>query len=304
MTEEELSHRMKVIQFTEEDVARLKKLSPYAREYAEPVIEEFYRHLLSFEEMRAFFPDRRTLDYVKRKQKEYFVRLTEGDYGMKYVEDRLLIGAVHEKIDLPIKTYLAMYAYYENQVASRLRAAFAGHADEAFDVFLSLIKLIRLDMILAIDAYSLRREQTIRQQEEAIRELSTPVLRIRDRLLILPIIGLIDRKRATQITAQLLTSIRNARARVIVIDITGVPVVDTDTANHLVQTVEAARLLGAQVITTGLSSEIAQTIVRLGVDLSRLNTVGDLQGGVEEAERILGYRVIRGEGGSSYLEAG
>src|SRR5207244_11543412 len=82
------------------------------------------------------------------------------------------------------------------------------------------------------------------------------------------------------------------RAKVVVFDITGVPTIDSKVANHLVLTVEAARLLGATVIVTGLSPEIAQTLVNIGVDLSKMNTVGDLQGGIEGAERLLGYEVV------------
>jgi rsbT co-antagonist protein RsbR len=139
------------------------------------------------------------------------------------------------------------------------------------------------------------RERIIRQQQEAIRELSTPVLQVRERLLILPIIGVIDSQRARQVTEQLLRGIRANRAKVVVIDITGVPTIDSTVANHLVQTVEASRLMGASVIITGLSSEIAQTLVTIGVDLSKMNAVGDLQGGIEEAERLLGYEVTKGE---------
>jgi len=137
-----------------------------------------------------------------------------------------------------------------------------------------------------------QRERIIRQQQEAIRELSTPVLQVRERLLILPIIGAIDGQRARQLTEQLLRSIRANRAKVVVVDITGVPSIDSAVANHLVQTVEASRLMGANVIVSGLASEIAQTLVTIGVDLSKINAVGDLQGGIEEAERLLGYKVM------------
>jgi len=133
------------------------------------------------------------------------------------------------------------------------------------------------------------RERVIRQQQEAIRELSTPVLQVRERLLILPIIGVIDPQRARQLTEQLL---RGIRTNVVVIDITGVAAMDATVANHLVQTVEASRLLGAIVIVTGLSPEIAQTLVTIGVDLGKMNTVGDLQGGIEQAEHLLGYKVV------------
>jgi rsbT co-antagonist protein RsbR len=137
------------------------------------------------------------------------------------------------------------------------------------------------------------RERVIRDQQAAIRELSTPVLQVRDQLLILPIIGVLDAQRARQLTEQLLDGIQTNRAKVVVIDITGVAAIDLAVANHLVQTVSAARLMGASAIITGLSSGIAQTLVDLGVDLSTMKTVGDLQGGLEEAERLLGYDVPR-----------
>jgi rsbT co-antagonist protein RsbR len=131
------------------------------------------------------------------------------------------------------------------------------------------------------------RERVIREQQESIRELSTPVLQVREGLLILPIIGVLDAHRARQLTEQLLGAIQANRAKVVVMDITGVGTVDVAVANHLVQTVEASRLMGATVVITGLSSRIAQTIVDLGVDLTMMKTVGDLQGGLEEAQRLL-----------------
>ena len=137
------------------------------------------------------------------------------------------------------------------------------------------------------------RERIIRQQQVAIRELSTPVLKVRDQLLILPIIGALDTARARQLTEQLLNGIRENRAKYVVIDITGVPGIDMQVANHLVQAVRASGLMGARVIITGLSAEIAQTLVNIGVDLSMMQSVGDLQGGIEEAERQLRYAVTR-----------
>jgi rsbT co-antagonist protein RsbR len=135
------------------------------------------------------------------------------------------------------------------------------------------------------------RERVIRKQQDSIRELSTPVLPVRERLLIMPMIGVLDSERARQLTEQLLAGIRTHRAKVVVIDVTGAPEVDEAVANHLVRTVDASRLMGASCIITGLSPEIAQTLVTIGVDLSKMNTIGDLQGGLEEAERLLGYAV-------------
>ena len=164
--------------------------------------------------------------------------------------------------------------------------------DEVLKVFESVVNNI---LVIVAVAFSTERERVIAEQQASIRELSTPVLLLRDRLLLLPIIGLIDSDRARQLTEQMLGAIREFRAGVVVMDITGVAAVDSKVANHLIQTVDAARLLGTTVIVTGVSPAIAQTIVTVGVDLSRIQTVGDLQGGLDLADRLLGYRVIAEE---------
>jgi rsbT co-antagonist protein RsbR len=163
---------------------------------------------------------------------------------------------------------------------------------EGFQVFMSLKKLGFLDIGVIVDVIIAERESIISAQQEAIRELSTPVLELRDRLLILPIIGVLDSRRAKQLTDSLLRAIRANRARVVVMDITGVGAVDSKVANHLLQAVAAARLMGTRVIVTGLSAEVAQALVGLGVDLGAITTAGDLRGGVEEAEQLLGFRVV------------
>jgi rsbT co-antagonist protein RsbR len=165
-------------------------------------------------------------------------------------------------------------------------------AKNGFECFLSLKKVAFLDIGVMIDVLTHERERTIRRQSEAIRELSTPVLQIRDRLLLLPLVGVIDTHRAQLITESLLTEIRRRRAKVVVMDITGVATIDSKVANHLVQAVSAARLMGAEVLVTGVSAEVAQSLVALGIDLQPFSTVGDLQGGVEHAELRLGYRTV------------
>jgi len=290
--EHEIARRKEFLEIRREDIQALKSLNELAITYADPVIDDFYRHILSFEETRAFFRDPKVLERVKRLQKEYFLRLTEGEYGSDYIANRLRIGTVHERVGLAPKWYLGMYSFYLRQVANRILEAFPKEPAKVFSAFLSLMKLVFLDIGLAVDTYIYAREATMRKQQEAIRELSTPVLQIRERLLLLPIIGVIDTHRARLITDSLLRSIRDNRAKVVVMDVTGVATIDSKVANHLIQTVTAAGLMGARVIVTGLSSDVAQALVGLGIDLAKFNTVGDLQGGIEEAERLLGYRVV------------
>ena len=293
ITEQELLRRKDFLEFRDEDVAYLIGINDLAQRYAESVIEDFYRHLLSFEETKVFFRDPEVLKRVKDAQQQYFLRLTQGNYDLAYAQHRLLIGAVHERANLPIKAYLGMYNYYLRAVANRLIEAFRKEPQRAWSSFLSLMKLTFLDIGLAIDTYINSRERTIREQREAIQDLPTPVLRLREGMLLVPIIGLIDSQRARVLTEQLLGAVRDDRAKVVVIDITGVQAVDSRVANHMVQTVEAARLMGATAILAGVSPGIAQTMVTLGIDLGRMITVGDLQSGIERAEELLGYTVTR-----------
>jgi rsbT co-antagonist protein RsbR len=143
--------------------------------------------------------------------------------------------------------------------------------------------------ILNIVALSFVEEQgrVIKEQQQAMLALSTPVLQIRDQILVLPLIGTIDSARAAQIVEQLLNSIVDTQASVVILDITGVPVIDTAVANHLIKTIQAAKMLGADTIITGISPANAQTLVTLGVDLSMMTTRGSLRSGVKLADEML-----------------
>lgn len=293
ITDQEIRNRKEFLEFRDDDVARLNEINDVAVQYANDVIEDFYRHLLTFQETRAFLTDPNMLAHVKNAQKEYFLRLTQGNYGVDYIENRLKVGAAHERIALPVKSYLGMYNFYLRAVGKRIFERYQGDPEKALAAFSSLMKLTFLDIGLAIETYIDSREQTIGEQQEAIRELSTPVLPFRQGILILPVVGMIDSYRASQLTEQLLRSIRDNRAKVIVVDITGVPYVDSRVASHLVQTVEAARLMGSKVIVSGVSPEIAMTMVTLGIDLGRIETVGDMLSGIERAEQLSGYIVTK-----------
>ena len=126
-------------------------------------------------------------------------------------------------------------------------------------------------------------QQVIEAQRAAIRELSTPLIPISDTAVIMPLVGAIDSVRAQQVIDTLLEGVAAYRAETAIVDITGVQVVDTQVANALVRAAQAVRLLGAQVILTGIKPQVAQTLVQLGVSLEGIRTTGSLQTGVRLA---------------------
>jgi signal transduction histidine kinase len=162
LTPGEIKRRQAFLDFGRPDAQRLGALAPLARRYAGEVIDEFYAHLLSFEKTRRFFRDPATLKRVKALQKRYFLRLTSGRYDEAYSADRLLVGAVHERIGLDVEFYLGAYRRYLDAVARRLLGRTRGARREHFEALLSLLKIIFFDLGLAIDTYVFERERTIR----------------------------------------------------------------------------------------------------------------------------------------------
>jgi rsbT co-antagonist protein RsbR len=136
-------------------------------------------------------------------------------------------------------------------------------------------------------------QQLIDAQKQALLELSTPIIPIIDQIIVMPLVGAIDTSRAREITRALLKGISTYRAQVVILDITGVPVVDSAVAEHLNRTIQAARLKGTFTFVTGISDAVAETIVELGVDWIGVETLRDLQSGLMAALRRVGLRLER-----------
>jgi rsbT co-antagonist protein RsbR len=298
LDEQTIERRQRLVGLGPEDVLRLGRIRDEVVRHAEEFTSAFFGYLAGIEDAREALRNRQAVDAAKKLKAEHLVAMVQGTYGVPYVQQRLKLGLLYSRMGLDPRMFLAAFSHLLRTIGARVTKS-ARTPEEGFEDFASLQKVGFFDISLILDVMVFERERTIRQQQDAIRDLSTPVLQIRDRLLMLPIIGTIDTHRARMLTEGLLHAIRTSRAKVVVMDVTGVAAVDTKVANHLLQTVAAARLMGASMIVTGLSADVAQTMVNLGVDLGRLATIGDLQGGIEEAERLIGYQVVRVAPGTS-----
>jgi rsbT co-antagonist protein RsbR len=199
------------------------------------------------------------------------------------------VGAVHERIGLAPKLYLAAYRRYLQLVFDRF---FDGlPPDEAKAACASILRLVLFDQSLAIDAYIAANTETLERHQRSIRELSTPVIRVHDRVLLLPLVGAIDSERAHQIMEHVLVRVVAEQAQCLIIDIAGVPVVDTKVADHLLKTTSAVRLLGAQSILTGISAQVARTMVQLGIEVASMHTQTRLADGIELALSLVGKSI-------------
>jgi rsbT co-antagonist protein RsbR len=291
--ERELASRRSFFEIGDDDLARLGALRSLAERHSQSFVDKLYQLILGHAESRSFFPDEATIAHVKKMQRQYFLGLFDGRCDLDYVENRLRVGAAHDRVGLAPKWYIGAYGRYLRLLFDQLFEELP--TAEAQAAFRSVSKLVAFDTSLAIDTYIFANLETVARHQAAIRELSTPVIRVYHRILLLPLVGTVDSHRAHQIMETLLTRVVDEQARVVIVDIAGVPVVDTKVADHLLKTTEAVRLVGAETIITGISAQVARTIVQLGVDISTMHTRSRLGDGIEVALAMVG-KVIADKG--------
>ena len=189
-----------------------------------------------------------------------------------------------------------------NEVADQMTAAVQGTFDFTVRTESSAPELQKLSLMLNFLLDSSRRSleevreknqqlgnqlQTIEQQRRAIQELSTPILQLWEGILVLPVIGFVDSARSQQMMERLLEEIVQRQARHVIIDVTGVAVMDTQTADYFTKIFNSVRLLGAQCLLTGIRPAVAQTLVHIGVQLDQVTTRRNLQQGLQECLRLI-----------------
>ncbi len=293
MNDREIHRRLEFLSVTDDDIERIRRVAPYLKSLSGEFANRFYDHLLRFSELLPLLEGR--LEHLKITQARYFEEMLTGPYDVAYVQNRARVGQAHERIGLEPKWYIGAFNLYFQIVSDQLRQNESLNLDEIIDTLLSLVKIIFFDVGLTIDVYidtlirtvREREEEIRRLQEAAIRELSAPVIEVWDQILVLPLIGPMTTRRAQEITERLLAAVVEKKAHVVIIDITGLPVMDTSTANHLFRTLQAVELLGATTIVTGIRPSIAQTVVNLGIDTSMLRTKARLADGLRMAFEIL-----------------
>jgi len=280
------------IRLTPDDKAALAEYWRFYEPIASEINTELRESLLKLPEwmplIRAMSPQVEA-ERNARSLELQRVALRDGNWG-PYLEDLREQGVTYARMGVSFIAWYDIIAIYREHIRRRLLSLGTADFDRMVKVSDGLNRMIDIAMAHLGEAYLSAKESIIVEQQAAIRELSLPVLQVRDQLLVLPVVGVIDTTRARQLIESLLAAVRDRRARGIVLDVTGVPMVDTAVANHLVQACDAAKLMGATVVITGISPEMAQTLVMLGARLPAADTHVDLQEGIEQIERLLGYR--------------
>lgn len=249
----------------------------------------FYDWLRKQPEFEEFFPDEETLTHVQKMVRGYWEEFFRHELDDDYLEKRHKIGETHARIGLPLTIYFAA-----------MHKSLMLFTEDLYDDSLSLeaylaamravAKRMHLDTSLVVETYARITNEAMAAQSRSLMEMSTPVTQIWEGVLFLPIVGIVDSKRAQEIMNATLTKISQTQSRAFIMDISGVAVVDTAVANYLIKVTKATRLMGCECTISGLSPAIAQTMVELGIDVGKVKTTATMQDALVDAFQRLGLK--------------
>lgn len=285
---------LKKFELTDEVLACIREAGKILQPRLDDFIEEWYKWLELQSEFKLFFPDPTSVGRIKQLQVLNWREFFTGNITDDYVAHRRHIGAVHARIELPTDVYLAGMSKSRQLLMAELRAADCdperiAMMDEAIS------KMVYFDSYIVLDTITSVAKEKIIEGNKAIMQMSTPVTAIWEGILLLPLVGIIDSRRAQDTMSRTLEEIAKSRAKVFVIDISGVATVDTGVANHLIKITRATQLMGCESIISGISPSIAQTLVTLGVDVGSIETTATLRDAFELALKRVGADIRKNQ---------
>lgn len=275
---------------TEEDLALIRRFGEKMVPKLDQFVQEFYLWLDKLPEYRQFFSDSKKLKSVQDSQLIYWQSFFAANVDANYIARRREVGEVHARVRLPLPTYFASMntsmVIFTDHMSGETNSS-----EEYSSLVKAFTKLLHLDTTLVVESYSRLINKRIAEQSEALLAMSTPVTMIWQDILMLPIVGIIDSKRAQDIMAAVLNKIAEHRAKIFIMDISGVAVVDTAVANHFIKITKATKLMGCECLVSGVSPAIAQTMVQLGINVGEVSTSATLRDALENAFSAIGMNV-------------
>jgi len=265
-----------------EDLAVIKECGRLLGPKIESVVDRFYEWLGAQPEFNVFFSSQDTVERVKKLQKVYWADFFNGEIDQRYIDWAVHIGNLHAQRDIPNLIYFAamlrfQLLFMDELMASELAPERLRPAVHAFN------KLMMLDIYLTSDQIAQFAKRRVIESGKAMLAMSTPVTSIWDGILLLPLVGIVDSQRTQDIMEKTLARISESRARVFVMDISGVVTVDTAVANNFIRITQATRLMGCDCIISGISPSVARTLVELGANVSEVRTTATLRDALQLA---------------------
>ncbi len=279
---------LKLFCVTPEHFAQIHALRKVVEPHLDEVIEQVYVYLRDVlgPDFDIHFPDEKALARAKSLSRRAWTEFLSITWDETYIKSRARIGEVHAQLQIEPRHYLATMEKVIDLLLGVAKGAMP--AEQLIETADSVRRVAHMEGAMVVDIYSARTTEIISKQSRALTDMSTPITAIWDGILMLPVVGILDSRRAQDIMQRMLEQISEKRATVFILDISGVAVVDTAVANHLIRMTKAARLMGSYTIVSGLSPSVAQTIVELGIEVGELRTTGNLQDALRIAFERLG----------------
>lgn len=281
-----------LFQISSEDIELIQAAGNELSNHLDEFIADFYVWLEKTEEFKIFFSDAQLLQQVKNIQRLYWSEFLKAEINEDYVLSREKVGLTHARIGLSLSAYFVAVDHSLFIWIKRILSSKCEHDLDA--ICRAFTKLVHLDTMIVVEAFSFMTNKTISKQSQALMEMSTPVTEIWDDILMLPLVGIIDSKRSQDVMNSILSKIAQTQARICILDISGVAVVDTAVANHLIKISKATRLMGCECNFSGISPAIAQTIVELGIDVGSIRTNSNLKDALNHAFVSQGIGIVKG----------
>ncbi len=273
---------------TREDVEIIQQAGKLIAPKLNDIISKYTAWLHSDEGLMSILGGAAGATRNAQLKKEHWASVFGANIDADYIDLRYRLGYHHADIGMSIEqhfsivtqfVYLFENAFEElNIVSAELHKAFT--------------KFVNLDLSIVLQAYSAAHDRIIHAQTEAILAMSAPIAQLWTGILFLPLLGIVDSKRAHDVMSTMLTKVATLHAKIFILDISGIAVVDTAVANHFIKIARATRLMGCRTLISGISPAVAQTIVELGIDVADLSTTSSMQDAIRLAFSMTGIREI------------
>lgn len=279
---------LKKFKITNNDIKLIREVGPKVMSEIQHHLDAFYDWLAEHDEYHIFFANNEArLSRVRDMQVEHWQSFFDARIDEAWLAARRHIGAVHAHINLPHDIYFAGVSCSAQSITDRIRDL-GGSIKNPEATRDAVSKLIYLDAFVVIEEIARIQRDKIEAGSKALLEMSTPVTPIWEGILLLPLVGVIDSERTHDIMNKTLNKIAETRSKVFVLDISGVGAMDTAVANQLIKITRATQLMGCETIISGVSPNIARTLVELGVSVGEVKTTATMRDSFELALTTIG----------------
>lgn len=287
----DISKARTLYRIDEETCRLIKSFSKDAFDLTNQFLDELKEWLMSEKVFQPLFANENSMHEFEENQKKYWKEFFEANIDTNYLQSRIKMGHYYAHISLPLFAYCAMISY---RLSWWIKAVNNSKKTEPDKIQISeaIKRLILLDTAATCIAYSEEAARLIETQSKTLLQLSTPTIQLWEGILLLPIVGVLDSIRAQNMMDELLNRIVNTSSLVSIIDIVAVPNVDSSVANHLIKIVRASKLLGNTCILSGISPEVAQSIVEVGINLDEVKTTSNLRNAFKVGLELVGLSII------------